>query len=725
MSYFNVAESIYQQYQGRAEDVLSVIANRYIGENPKHPPVYRAFRTDGFLRDGDYQYIFDLERKLPELQDGQFVYTWAKLWSDEAVQLRFNISCFGPTVIYIDGVRVFKSNIGEDVFPDRRTTFHAEVKPGWNDIVIQWMKTPTGCGGRFGTGSIKGIPFHVVVPSAERDGQEGWIYTAPLDEPLSELPSENTSEAASGSVCWLPERTWSPHEQTMGQLARMFGTVAGRTALAWTGLRSQAPGKVSFTLQGQHTGDIELLLNGKSIFSSSGSGVMDVSVDLDFGQHELVVLSTCNASDAWGFSLQQLEPGLIFQQPKRVHGMNDSWFYAGPFDSDRSPLLQVQGVPSMERLFDNGFGGAYWRIDEPATVIRPYLENKLFGKWNYPLGVTLYGLLQMGLTLKQSHLTEYVHAHMELCTSHDHYALWDRGNYGGAGLNHQISAIDSLDDCGSFAAAMLEMMKHEELSGGRSAADRVADYITNVQDRLSDGALYRVRGSVDFMKDTLWCDDLYMSTPFLCRYAQLTGNSDYLNDAANQFLLYKKYLYMPEKQYMSHVYDFKFNRQTGVAWGRGNGWVLFSLTELLEVLPADHSRREELLTFFRELSEGYLRLQGKNGLWHQVLDVPESYEETSCTSMFLYAFARGVRYGWLLDPTPYTTAVMRAWEGMLRISIDKLGNVYGVCRGSGYSFSVQYYKDELSWNLNDTHGIGIVLLAGIEWVRMQQFLSQV
>ncbi|MGZ7442609.1 hypothetical protein ACLD72_013710 [Paenibacillus sp. TH7-28] len=35
-------------------------------------------------------------------------------------------------------------------------------------------------------------------------------------------------------------------------------------------------------------------------------------------------------------------------------------------------------------------------------------------------------------------------------------------------------------------------------------------------------------------------------------------------------------------------------------------------------------------------------------------------------------------------------------------------------RGSGYSYNKYYYKDELTWQLNDTHGIGIVLLAGIE-----------
>jgi hypothetical protein len=37
-----------------------------------------------------------------------------------------------------------------------------------------------------------------------------------------------------------------------------------------------------------------------------------------------------------------------------------------------------------------------------------------------------------------------------------------------------------------------------------------------------------------------------------------------------------------------------------------------------------------------------------------------------------------------------------------------------VCKGSSWSTSHAYYKHDLSWNLNDTHGIGIVLLAGVE-----------
>jgi len=67
----------------------------------------------------------------------------------------------------------------------------------------------------------------------------------------------------------------------------------------------------------------------------------------------------------------------------------------------------------------------------------------------------------------------------------------------------------------------------------------------------------------------MWIDDLYMSTPFLARYYKLTGQPEYIDDAARQFLLFKKYLFMPEYKIMSHIYDFGYNLPTGIPWGRG------------------------------------------------------------------------------------------------------------------------------------------------------------
>jgi rhamnogalacturonyl hydrolase YesR len=175
---------------------------------------------------------------------------------------------------------------------------------------------------------------------------------------------------------------------------------------------------------------------------------------------------------------------------------------------------------------------------------------------------------------------------------------------------------------------------------------------------------------------------------------------------------------------MSHVFDLRRNLATRVPWGRGNGWPFFSLSELLAVLPEKHEHRPALLAFFRELASGYLALQDDQGMWHQVLTHHDSYPEASCTSMFTYGFCRGIRYGWLEKPQPYIHAIFKAWEALNRVAIDRHGNIFGVCRGSEFSFTPEYYKKELGWNLNDTHGVGILLLAGVEVLRLTRHLQE-
>lgn len=181
---------------------------------------------------------------------------------------------------------------------------------------------------------------------------------------------------------------------------------------------------------------------------------------------------------------------------------------------------------------------------------------------------------------------------------------------------------------------------------------------------------------------------------------------------------------MPDLQLMSHVYDVRQGQPSRTVWGRGNGWVFFSLAELLAVLPTGHPDYEPLLQFYRELAEGYRRVQGANGLWHQVLTDPESYEEASCTAMFIFGMARGVRRGWLRSTQLYAQAAVSGWKGLTARAIDGQGNVFGVCKGSSWSNSHSYYKHDLSWNVNDTHGIGIVLLAGVELLQLMRHTAR-
>ena len=550
-----------------------------------------------------------------------------------------------------------------------------------------------------------------MMPSVEREGQEGWLFTHPVSKDLQLLPEAGQSEAESG-VEWNPAAGWSESEQALGNCARIFGKQSGRTAIGWTKLES-AGGSV--TLTGTSSGSIRLLCDGVEAGTE-----LPCSLELTAGTHDLMVFATGDEA-GWGFELTV--DGATTVCPCDLQGSDAKWLFAGPFDP--SALPDPASIMDFLVIHETAEGADYWRIDAPDTWLRLYNENPLFGQWNYPLGVTIYGLLHTAEALGSDSIKSYVRDHVQFCCSTWSYAQWDRDTFGGATHVHNLLVgIDSLDDCGSFGSCMLEVAKYCDIKDYEPIAHLVGDYIFNRQDRFEDGTFYRRDMMHAFHNMTMWADDLYMSVPYLCRYYQLTGDARYIDDAASQFIGFKKRLYLPEQKIMSHVYDLNRKLATGVPWGRGNGWPLFSLSELLAVLPETHEKRPELITFFRDLCEGVLALQDEEGMWHQVLTHHESYPETSCTSMFIYAFSRGIRFGWLENPAPYADAAQRAWKAINRVSIDRDGNVHGVCRGSEFSFTPDYYINDLLPRLNDTHGMGIVLLAGVELNKLNAFCEK-
>jgi rhamnogalacturonyl hydrolase YesR len=712
--YFDDSRSI-NAYEGTdPKAIVSSLANRYMGQNLKHGLYYRAYTNNGIVRTTDYRYLVDFNKIFPNSKDKDCVWAFAKTYSVGDASFGFDINCFGPMVMYVNDEVVYKSDIFKERYSETATRIFFNVKPGWNDIRIQFKKTKAGFGAQFGTWIGK-WDFYTLMPTAERDGQEGFVFTELVPDTYEPNFEIGMSEK-DVDVKLYPQLNWSDEELQKGQLTRMYGTPEGKYAIGWTKAFFNEMGTKSYSFDIDAKGKTVVYIDKKEVFKTDG-GSANFSVELPFGEHDIFVKSICGGD--WGYKLTSAD--VEFKSAARVKGTQDVWMYIGPFDASfefpferACDMIHVVGEPKT-----------FWRLDAPDTFVRPYNENTLYGKWNYPLGVTMYGLLHTALLIESEDIKNYIKSHVQLCCDTLEYALWDKEQYGGAtSIHNLLTSIDSLDDCGSFASMMLEVHKYLGLTGVKEIADYVGDYIFNHQSRLEDGTFFRKEMMHHFHNGTMWADDLYMSVPFLTRYYKFTGDQKYIDDAANQFFGFKKRLFMPEENIMSHVYDFKYDTKTNVPWGRGNGWVVFSMTELLAELPENHPREAELIEFLNTLCEGYLKLQDEDGMWHQVLNDWDSYPETSCTSMFIYAFSRGVRYGWLREPEKYVKAIYKGWEAISKTSVDTDGNVYGVCRGSEFSFIPDYYKYELGWNLNDTHGTGIVMLAGIEVIRLGEFLSE-
>lgn len=713
--YFDDSQSI-NAYEGAdPQAIISSLAYRYMGQNLKHGLYYRAYTNNGIVRTTDYRYLVDFNKIFPDSKDKECVWAFTKFYSAGKSSFGWDINCFGPMVVYVNGEVAYKSDIFKERYSETSTRVFMDVEEGWNDIRIQFKKTKAGFGGQFGTWIGK-WDMYTLMPTKERDGQEGFVFTELVPDDYVPEFEIGMSEMDFDKKLY-PVINWSDDEMKKGQLTRMFGTPNGQYAVGYTKVFADDINNTTHKFTLDTKGETVVYINKKEVFKTKG-GKETFDATLPLGTYDIYVKCICDGSD-WGYTLEC--DTVEFESAARVKGTDDVWMYIGTFVKDfefpfdtASDMLHIVGEPAT-----------YWRLDAPDTFVRPYNENTLFGRWNYPLGVTMYGLLHTAIAIGSEDIKNYIKDHVQLCIDTLEYALWDKEQYGGAtSIHNLLTSIDSLDDCGSFASMMLEVNKYLGLRDVKKVADYVGDYIYNHQSRLEDGTFFRKEMMHHFHNMTMWADDLYMSVPFLVRYSQFTGDQKYLDDAANQFFGFKKRLFMPEEKIMSHVYDFKYDSKTNVPWGRGNGWVVFSMTELLEVLPEDHPKRNDLIEFLNTLCEGYLALQDDEGMWHQVLNDHESYPETSCTSMFIYAFSRGIRFGWLKNPEKYVKAIYKAWKGISKTSVDSNGNVYGVCRGSEFSFIADYYKYELGWNLNDTHGTGIVMLAGIEVIRLNKFLAE-
>ena len=193
------------------------------------------------------------------------------------------------------------------------------------------------------------------------------------------------------------------------------------------------------------------------------------------------------------------------------------------------------------------------------------------------------------------------------------------------------------------------------------------------RDAVSKGLTYQTR---------FWIDDMYMITSLEVQAYRATKDKKYLDRAAKEMVAYLDRLQKPTGLFY-HAENSPFY------WGRGNGWVAAGLTELLSELPAEHPDRSRIMAGYKLMMTALLKYQDADGMWHQLIDNPESWKETSCTGMFTFAFAVGVRNG-LLDEAEYKPAAKRGWVALCTY-LDDNANVREVCTGTNKGDNEPYY----------------------------------
>lgn len=339
-------------------------------------------------------------------------------------------------------------------------------------------------------------------------------------------------------------------------------------------------------------------------------------------------------------------------------------------------------------------------------------ESK-FNKWQYVNGVLTVGMLRLSSVLNDPKYADYSRKNFSFIFDNLDYfkKLFD----GGANPEYRpVFRIGSLDDCGSMSAGLLDVYAFDKRKDYLDYLNRVGDYIINKQVKFDDGTLAR-NGP---RKMTLWADDLYMSVPYLARMGKLTGDNKYFDFAIKQVEQFNKYIYDPSTGLYFHTF-FNDENMNGVArWGRCNGWVALAQVELLNNFPANHKKRPELIKTLLRQIVGFSRYQDTTGMWHQLLDKPDSYLESSITAMYVYTIAKAVNEGWINKR--FITIAQRGWDALSK-KITADGQIPDICIGTSVEEDISYYYNRPR-ELNDTHGLGAFLMAGAEMIRAKDKL---
>lgn len=207
-----------------------------------------------------------------------------------------------------------------------------------------------------------------------------------------------------------------------------------------------------------------------------------------------------------------------------------------------------------------------------------------------------------------------------------------------------------------------------------------------------------------------WIDDMYMVGSLQVQAYKSTGDTVYLNRAAKTIKVYCDKLQKPNGLY-HHRADAPFY------WGRGNGWAAAAFAEIIQVLPEDHIYYNNIKSAYTKMMKALIPYQGEDGMWHQLLDDPESYAETSCTGMFIYALATGLDKGWI-SYDEYGTVVAKAWDALAGYVNDK-GETENVCIGTNAKDSKEHYLNRPT-KTGNFHGQAAVLWSATAILRLNQ-----
>ena len=628
----------------------------------------------------------DLKKLYPDAQKGDVVYTDFNLDSmmdiDMAIRTSTNITLIQDGNVLYDG-----SESGIDV------VIPISVKKGYNLFTIKcvceednflFAYMPTTREYPFMWARDLLYNIRSTVPIEKYKNEEGVAFSRLFKSDETEA----MAEFENGRREYVYPVVDTPTD--IKDFAKLYGDQKGYIAYALSYASNDGTADIKFNSAAH------IFVNGKCIYSVSSGENYKLSVKKG---DEILIKSL--REEKWGFSCDDT----LFNMPhiESCRGYGDAWLLIGAFG--KSSNLDLVYPPEMKISFNKPYYNAdkqrvFWRLAD-GSYIRVYLDTFFFGQWYYALMVGHFALVNTYYSLGDKTMYDYFINSIKIFGAYYDYAKYDGAEFdNNPSMLPRTYRFKELDPIGTMGMNLCE------------AYFATCDDALLAVIRELEIALYKVpmfEDKVINRVETMWSDDLFMSCPFLVRLGLLSGKEEHFDMAYTQISGCYNRMFIKENKLFSHIFFVNDNQKSNVTWGRGNGWVMVTMVDFLANVPKTYKHYDDVLKIFREMSEGVANAQDERGMWHQVLDHHESFIESSCTAMFLFALSKGVKLG-LLDKK-YTENAKRAYKAILEHFVDKDGNIYGVCMGSGCSMDWRYYSDNLKTIKNEDHGTGIIMLS--------------
>ncbi len=343
------------------------------------------------------------------------------------------------------------------------------------------------------------------------------------------------------------------------------------------------------------------------------------------------------------------------------------------------------------------------------------VETNAESKWNYELGTMLEAYHQLWNKTGDKKYYDYIKLNIDRYVGED-----------GKIKTYKLSDFN-IDNINTGRQLLLLYNRTKEKKY-KIAADTLRKQLANQPRTHSNGFWHK-----KIYPYQMWLDGLFMGEPFYAEYSKLFNELQNYDDIVHQFILIEKQTRDEKTGLLYHAWDESLQQKwadpkSGKSphlWSRAMGWYAMAIVDVLDFLPQKHPQRKELIKILSKLSEALLKVRdNKTGLWYQVTNFPDrkgNYLEASASSMFTYAFAKGVNKGYL--PKSFLDHAKKSFEGIIKnlCTIDKDGfiDLLYTCRGAGLGGnpyrdgSYEYYISEPT-RINDLKGLGPLILAAIE-----------